>query len=405
MSRRRETALERARRELADRNGRPDEPHPAVGESDGLHDDGSDGHSDTWEHPADRLGALPADKTPHSQAESEVLSNVYEPFPVDCLPEPARTFTIEAAAALGCDVGYVAPHVLAVFGGLLGNKVRLLLKRSWKEPPVVWSVVIGESGTLKSPAWQAVVAVLYRLQEELFKRYEKEREQYEQQLAEWKKADEDERGEKPRPPRKRRLIVSDTTVEKLAVILEENPSGVILGRDELSAVLTGFNQYKAKGGSDVANYLEMHRAGPILVDRKGPGGEGFTFYIPRAALSITGTIQPAVFAKLMNEQFRASGLMARLLLAMPPRRVKRWMEADVDDSTVAAFSDLLQYLASMPTYAEPIVVPLSPEAKALWVNFYNSWNTDNAEAVGDAAAMFSKLEGYAARFALIIHVR
>jgi hypothetical protein len=179
---------------------------------------------------------------------------------------------------------------------------------------------------------------------------------------------------------------------------------VLLARDELSAWLSGMNMYKSRGGADVANYLEMHRAGPILVDRKGPGGEGFTFYVPRASISICGGIQPGVLAKLMTDEFKASGLMARLLLTMPPRKVKRWTEADVDDATVGAFSDLLQYLVSIPTATEPVAVSLSSEAKSLWVDFYNSWNTDNAEAVGDTAAMFSKIEGYAARFALILHV-
>src|SRR5262245_53740086 len=102
-----------------------------------LHDPG-----DAWE------GDSPSDtehtkhKTSDSQAENEDLCCVsaeYQDFPVEAMPGITRRFVEESAAALGCDPAYIAPHVLAVLGGLLGNKRRLLIKRSWQEPPVVWA--------------------------------------------------------------------------------------------------------------------------------------------------------------------------------------------------------------------------------------------------------------------------
>src|SRR5438105_4187267 len=50
------------------------------------------------------------------------------------------------------------------------------------------------------------------------------------------------------------------------------------------------------------------------------------------------------------------------------------------------------------------VVSLSPEAKEVWVKFYNEWAGEQANVEGDVAAAFSKLEAYAARFALLHHV-
>ncbi len=47
---------------------------------------------------------------------------------------------------------------------------------------------------------------------------------------------------------------------------------------------------------------------------------------------------------------------------------------------------------------------LSPAAREAWVAFYNDFAQEQAEAEGDVAAALSKLEGYAARFALIHHV-
>jgi hypothetical protein len=48
-------------------------------------------------------------------------------------------------------------------------------------------------------------------------------------------------------------------------------------------------------------------------------------------------------------------------------------------------------------------LPLSPEAKRAWVAFYNEHAQEQIELDGDLSAAWSKLEGYAARLALIVH--
>ena len=44
-----------------------------------------------------------------------------------------------------------------------------------------------------------------------------------------------------------------------------------------------------------------------------------------------------------------------------------------------------------------------PEAHKLWRRFYNEFNEEAELQIGDRAAAFSKLEGYTARFALVLH--
>jgi hypothetical protein len=52
----------------------------------------------------------------------------------------------------------------------------------------------------------------------------------------------------------------------------------------------------------------------------------------------------------------------------------------------------------------PVVLPLTAESKQLWVEFYNEHGREQAGLTGDEAAAWSKLEGYAARFALILQL-
>jgi hypothetical protein len=157
----------------------------------------------------------------------------------------------------------------------------------------------------------------------------------------------------------------------------------------------------------VAHWLEMHRAGPLLVDRKT--GDKTTIHVARAAVCIAGGIQPETLRRCLTPEFYDNGLAARLLLAMPPKRVKRWTEADVAGNTLNAVADLFNVLLSFQPGSdvdgepEPSDVALTDDAKAAWVTFYNQHAKEQAELAGELSAAWSKLEGYAARLALVVH--
>jgi hypothetical protein len=53
---------------------------------------------------------------------------------------------------------------------------------------------------------------------------------------------------------------------------------------------------------------------------------------------------------------------------------------------------------------EPGIVRLSPSAKAAWIRFYNEHAQEHVDLSGDLSAAWSKLEGYAARLALVVHL-
>jgi len=106
---------------------------------------------------------------------------------------------------------------------------------------------------------------------------------------------------------------------------------------------------------------------------------------------------------------RVRGHPARLLLACPPRRAKRWTEADIPPDVERSIADVFDRLYELrPTTdddgdPQPVIVPLSADGHAAWVDFYNAHGQEQAELSGDLAAAWSKLEGYAARLALVVH--
>jgi hypothetical protein len=340
----------------------------------------------------------------------------YQPFPVDALPAPLAEYVRQDALALGCDPAYLALPVLAVVASTIGNTRKIRLKPTWEEPCIIWSALIADSGTLKSPAQDKAVGHLFRVQKRLRDKYKKEMAAYKEAK---KKARDDEGGNLPQEPVFQRVVCSDVTIEKLAEILEDNDRGTLVTRDELAGWLGSFSRYKQKGGTDLPNWLEMHRAGPVIVDRKT--GDRKHYFVPRAAACVCGSIQPGVLASHLTAEFLESGLVARLLMAMPPALPKRWSEMVISEDAEKAYRDLLDDLLNVPISTPrqrqtlgfttdsqeervPVVLRLAPEAKKLWIDFYNSWAQEQAAVEGELAAAYAKLEGYAARLALLHHV-
>jgi hypothetical protein len=342
----------------------------------------------------------------------------YRPFPVEALPEPIRGFVSAVAKAIGCDPCFIALPVLTVLAAAIGNTRRLRLKRSWNVTPIIWAAIMGYSGTQKSPAFMHAMKPIrerhgkaIELHQAAMQEYERAVVEYQRDLSAWTKSKSvGEPPTKPQPPECERIIVSDTTVEALAPILLANPRGLLLERDELNGWIGSFDRYSkaGKGGADSANWLSMFNAGPITVDRKT--GSPRTIYVPSAAICVCGGIQPAIFDRALGTEHRESGLLARHLLACPPRQPKRWTEADVSrevERDYARIVDVLFALQQGDTPENPAVRPLpvklSPDAKAIWKAYYNAHGEEHADLVGDLAAAWSKLEEYAARLALVVH--
>lgn len=106
------------------------------------------------------------------------------------------------------------------------------------------------------------------------------------------------------------LIVNDATIEKLAMIYENQPRGLLQFRDELSGLLENMERYS--NGSDRTFWIE------------GYGGRSYaqhrvnrpTIHIKNLTISVMGAIQPDKLSRLM---LRAAddGFVARFLPCWP----------------------------------------------------------------------------------------
>ena len=349
---------------------------------------------------------------------------VFKPFPVDVLPEPIRSFIVDGAKSMGCDASFVALPLLAVCATAIGNRRRIQLKQGWTEPSILWLLTVGESGAMKTPPFKLALEAIRKAQGKMFLKYESDLKlwesetlDYEAEMTIWKRLRTGQGGHnaagsaptKPKPPIQIRYLVNDVTTEALAPILCGNPRGVLLARDELNGWIGSFDRYAKSGrsGADASHWLSMHNGESMTIDRKT--GIPPTIHVPSASVSITGGIQPGILARAMGIEHHESGLLARLLFAMPPRRQKHWTELQLADEVKSKVATLIDSLLGLtPGYNDEgqetaEIMHLSSGGKQEWIRFYNEHNAQQMTKSGDAAAAWSKLEGYVARFALIIH--
>lgn len=148
-----------------------------------------------------------------------------QPFPLSVLPAILIRFVKDAAGALTCPIDYLAVPLLALAGAAIGSSRVLRIKGDWFERPCLYAAVIGPPGSAKSPALKLVAKPFYDEQGRRMANYRR-------RLMGWEEEKEEGRGPKPKPST---IYVNDITCEALASILQDNPRGVALIRDELTA--------------------------------------------------------------------------------------------------------------------------------------------------------------------------
>ena len=351
-------------------------------------------------------------------ARSAALTRESETFPADALPSPLAEFVAEGAQALGVAPEMLALPALCAVAACIGTTRRLILKGTWKEYPAVWGAVVAESGSLKSPAFSMAMVPVWERQTEALRQhqealeiYENERLEYERDLAQWRsnRKNHGDPPDRPTKPEAVRYVVSDITVEGLVPILQANPRGLLLARDELSSFFGAFDQYKKNRGADAGCWLEMFRGGTLAVDRKGTDKP--VIFVPNALVSIVGTVTPGTLRRALGQEHIENGLAPRFILVRPARHRKQWSDATVSQHVLKAYDAILGKLltlhhnpAATDGRVRPVDVGLTPEGKAAWVAFYDEFAERQERATSPVArASLSKLEAYCARLALVFH--
>ena len=336
------------------------------------------------------------------------------PFPLDVLPPSLAGFARGVAAALGCPADFVAVPMLVLAGAAIGASRALEVKPGWCERPCLYAAVIGRPGSAKSPALKAVAAPVYQLQHQLKVRFDAEHAAYLEARADYEAwARRRPAGvaapARPRAPRLPRVYASDATVESLAPLLEANPRGLVLIRDELTALVTGLNQYKAGRGSDRQFYLAAWAGEPSCVDRRHQ--EAGPLLVQHPFLAVVGGLPPDLLPCLRDRRGWADGFLDRYLFSYPAEEAAGWTWDGVPPGASAAWAEALDELRLLEPEARadgqerPRLLRLTACGRAAWQEFVVALAAEAAAPEFPAGLRdpWAKLRGYGARLALVLH--
>jgi Protein of unknown function (DUF3987) len=282
---------------------------------------------------------------PAPRALAATLAEV-SPFDPELLPETVRPWVLDLAERLQVPVDYPAAALTVMLAGALGRRALIRPQRNgnWVVVPNLWGAIIGRSGVMKSPVLRAVLGPLRRRQALAMTIYESERDAYQCHLQTSSAHQRNRRAmtaavtrdqpacgtwdvETPPPPVCTRYLVNEATIEKVHVILKENPHGVLYLRDELSGWI---GQLEQRGRQRERAFLLETWDGDndFTFDRVGRG----TVYAAHLCLSVFGGLQPArlqgYVANALGGGTGDDGLMQRFQLLVWPDVPSNWEEID-----------------------------------------------------------------------------
>lgn len=333
---------------------------------------------------------------------------------------PAWGLLSDMAQGAGSPVDYVAIGYLSVVASLVGGKrkVRPYAAADWVEPCILWAGLVGDPSSNKSPALDRATNALREMEKahavthsSLINNW---RGDCERAKIEWgafqglvKEAAKEGLATPPMPegavepgqPQRRRLLVQDSTPEKLAEILAGNPSGTLHLRDELAGWLTSFDRY-TPGGREF--WLEAYGGRPFVIDRKGNPEPTM---VPFNGVSVVGGIQPEKLADaLFGKGKPDDGLVARFLWAWPDRVDYQRPHRVTDYAALEAIYsrlDGLGWAVDADGYEKAVTLALDANAADVFEQFERANRNAGDEAAGLYKSFCGKLPGMVLRLALV----
>jgi Protein of unknown function (DUF3987) len=249
-------------------------------------------------------------------------------FPTDALVPQVREYIDRASLGAGVTFAHVAVPLLSIISGILGTARRVQASRGWSEPLSLWSALVGFSGTGKTPGIGVTKRALTEIernrkdkiaafQREHETRAEAAKAAHKKWLKEVEEATEVGRPPPPMPASAAkirpfvtpRIYVTDSTIERIAVLLEARSAGIQVIADELAGLFANMCRYSS--GSDREFWLEAWNGRSHTVERMGRPA----VTLDHLLVGITGGLQPDKLVRAFEGD--DDGMYARICFAWP----------------------------------------------------------------------------------------
>jgi hypothetical protein len=359
------------------------------------------------------------------------------PYPLEALPETIRQAVDEVNSFVQSPVAMSACAALITVSLVVQPLADVRRASKLEGPTSIFSLGIADSGERKttvdgfftSPVreWEAeqreVMAPLVKEYTAALQSWEAKQSGLTTSIKEYSKGDKDTilleqkltELEKSMPiaPRVPRLMYADATPEALAHALAHKwPSGGVIS-SEAGIVFGGHAMGKDSSMRNMALLNSLWDGASITIDRK----TGPSFILQGARLTMGLAVQPETIKAFLDSSkglARGIGFLARFLVAWPAstQGFREFQEPPENWPHLSKFHRRIGALLDhSPTIndqggLEPVMLELSPKAKAAWVEFHNEVELElrPGRDMAETRDVASKTADNAARLAALFHV-
>lgn len=325
-------------------------------------------------------------------------------FPKNIYPTSIQGFINSAVQYKSHPYSFMSSSVFMAFSSAIGNTVQLEFKHNFYGIASFYMVLVGPSGSAKSPTMNTCFHAFEKYSAKQFADYEKKQEEYKEYLLASKK---DGKTSVLKKPRQSTRIIKDYTHEKLMSLLKDNPEGATVLMDELKPFFDNMDRYNQGNNQQAYNTLwnrqawDMNRA------------TSDSYYIPPTTLNIFGGTQVDLLKHMFSKDKGESGLSARFLfeLELTPS-VPKMTEQDIDIELLTYYEDKIEELLSrkvkVDEYNNPLprTIKMSDSAKQLYLDWRNgnTYINEREMHMGEPIiAALNKMDMYVLRTALVLH--
>lgn len=358
----------------------------------------------------------------------------------DYLPCTLRDWVHKHAERLNISPELIVVPFLSVIGSLLGRKIAIRPKMndSWEVFANLWGLCIAPPGAKKSPALDLSLKMLKRIQENeyqktdsglkdneekiliisstiktLKRKIEKaaDNEDLDEQKTLAEKLVQEKQKLKELKVQTPRYFTNSYSIEKLLDLMVDNPNGLLIYRDEISAILGSFDK---KGHENDRQFLlEGWNGNGSFTHDTLSRGESRADGI---CITLLGGIQPTLVRQMIAEIKKGKsddGFMQRFqLIAYPNQNIKgKYVDVEVPKELDGAVFELFKKVSALDESQHgtrdsgSLYVKLSKDAYVVYSRHMNKYEKELSE-MDDSPfkSHMSKFGKLLAALILIFHV-
>jgi hypothetical protein len=280
----------------------------------------------------------------------------------------------------------------------IGNRLKLSGGSDWWAKPIIWTGLVGEPASTKSPTLKVSSDPILALQCLAHEDYAYHLGEWEKAQVEAAKASAEFTTQKPSKPR---LFTSDYTMEALVQVQSGQPErGCLINIDELSGLLDGANQYKGGKGNDRQKMLSLRDGGAASVLRVSKDAVD----VAATAFSVSGGIQPGPLKRQMGDFEDSDGFWSRFFWCFLPLLRRQQATPEDEQKAQRLSAGLMQILGHVADFA-PQDYQLSPAAARLFYGFQEEMEDVRMEHDKTAIKVVAgKAQGQVGEIALVLHL-